>query len=125
MRSKLRQVPGNPAALANMQLTLQQMQLSVNLSLQQTQQMLSQFQILEARLFNAAATIDTSEVTPVPNLQGALPPDLPATRGEIQRLRGPDLDGHLAHYGLPVQGSLRVRLRRLQRALSIPQPSLY
>lgn len=72
-----------------------------------------------ARSHNFTALQGNSQIVPLPNSQGEMPPNFPNTAGELYALRGDRVNNLLAFYNLLVEGSLTVRKQRLAKYLNI------
>ena len=63
---------------------------------------------------NSLAITDTTAIVPIPRvIDNQLPPNFPATRGAMRALTGAQADALLHFYGLPVNGTVTERRRRL------------
>ncbi|KAG7672806.1 hypothetical protein Ndes2526B_g08288 [Nannochloris sp. 'desiccata'] len=74
-----------------------------------------------ALVTNRSATIPASPLIPVPHrTTGSMPPAFfPPTLGGLDGLTGPEVNELLTFYGLPTQGTLRVRRTRLGNEIGI------
>lgn len=63
---------------------------------------------------NSCVRHDATAIVPVPRItDNTLPPNFPATRGDLKIMNGVDIDTFLDFYQLPVDGMVAERRRRL------------
>jgi hypothetical protein len=82
-------------------------------------QLHARFDLLDARMANRLALLN-DPLTPLRAPGGDVPPDFPASRGDLHCLTGPQLAALLSAYGLAVPPEVEARRRAFASFIGVP-----